>query len=366
MMDASTLTKQSFKKLEGIQALRCIAALSVLFQHSLYLSGLALHAQPNIFLQLKLGEFGVLLFFFISGFIMMFQINKTSSEFILHRFFRIYPPYFCALILAVLILTPTFGIHHFDFNFHWDLLLLPSGHANASFGVPYWTLIYEVFFYGIISLVLLTKNREKTLTILLLIWAIIITSLTRFDPLTKIASPNILQIGVSYCCMFFIVGAAFGLLYLKKSNVFFWIVAILGIFFIFTPSSLYPFNSMIYHLLICIGLFYVFLNFYHISNNKLLNIVKRMMVRFGDYSYGLYLIHLPIVTAICYSSYFMALGRWKLFLVAIVVAGTFGLIYGYIEHRVYVLKLRPLANSLVGVFQKEKLAAAKIMPISKS
>jgi peptidoglycan/LPS O-acetylase OafA/YrhL len=76
-----------------IDAIRGIAALSVMLQHSLYQSGLlgdfAHHATLTGFIptRLELGETGVVAFFLVSGFVIPLSLEKTASFmlFWLHR-----------------------------------------------------------------------------------------------------------------------------------------------------------------------------------------------------------------------------------------------------------------------------------------
>ncbi len=194
----------------------------------------------------------------------------------------------------------------------------------------------------------------------LLLWAIAIMIGAGFKPLANPVGPDIFKILISPLCIFFVAGSTFGLLYLKKSKIFFGVSALLGIFLIFSsPSKSAFFNGYIHYLIVFVLLFGVALKLYNISKNKFLTKITKIMTRAGDYSYGLYLIHLSIVTAICYSPLFMNLKHWELFMFSFIVAGSSGLIYGYIEHNLYIKKLRPLANSLVEIIKKRKLAASE-------
>src|SRR5688572_6102634 len=90
-------------KLRGLQALRAIAAILVLIQHSYYYAGLALNLESLAFRRFNLGTIGVYLFFIISGYIIYKKVDSQFFEFLLKRFFRIYPTYFLAIAVSFLL-----------------------------------------------------------------------------------------------------------------------------------------------------------------------------------------------------------------------------------------------------------------------
>lgn len=107
------------------------------------------------------GEFGVAIFFCVSGFIIPYSVRNVSGAgtfgFAINRLFRLYPLYWLCLAFCVL-LTP---------------VALPQLLANTTMlqrflGVPdvngvFWTLQVEVVFYCMIALVLLfsVTNRGR-------------------------------------------------------------------------------------------------------------------------------------------------------------------------------------------------------------
>jgi peptidoglycan/LPS O-acetylase OafA/YrhL len=125
--------------IRNLQILRAIAAILVVFFHC-------------EFLGIQSGQFGVDIFFVISGFIIAFVLNKNTRFFLVKRFARIIPMYYLFTFLLILA---------------W--LLYPSGFKNvvvnteailkSLFFIPYyvgdsgpilslgWTLNYEIYFY---------------------------------------------------------------------------------------------------------------------------------------------------------------------------------------------------------------------------
>lgn len=147
----------------NLQILRGIAALLVVFEHL---------APPFISKGLPYGEVGVSIFFFISGFIMVYSFKESESglSFFKRRILRIYPPYLILsipLILYFFLKTDSFlyllhNITLFPF-IEWNSSMSESLNVKRSVASPVaWTLYYEMYFYFIFSVMkFLFSNREK-------------------------------------------------------------------------------------------------------------------------------------------------------------------------------------------------------------
>jgi peptidoglycan/LPS O-acetylase OafA/YrhL len=154
------------KKIESVQMMRGIAALSVVFCH------LGIIGK---------GGFGVDLFFCISGFIMMLVTEKSCDGFLKKRLLRICPLYYLLTIGAftmAFIIPNIFRTANTKFI---DLLcsfLFLGSHSRIIVGVG-WTLCYEMFFYLLffIAFKISHKNRHiistMFLTLIVLIGIII-------------------------------------------------------------------------------------------------------------------------------------------------------------------------------------------------
>lgn len=166
-------------KFHNIQALRGIAALMVVIFHlhdfeKIYGHGLTL--MPSVF---DLLCSGVDIFFVISGFIMVtitfgqFQQPGAAVNFLLNRITRIYPLYwFFTLITFALLLLRLFFDHSKVINTDIirSFLLMPqAGFPLLPVG---WTLVFEMYFYLIITFLLFFP--EKMFSSLLAVWAIFI------------------------------------------------------------------------------------------------------------------------------------------------------------------------------------------------
>ena len=164
--------------LKNVQALRAIAAMLVVFDH---MNGVLANTDPHtrtFFDAFRyFGNFGVDLFFVISGFIMVatnwdaFARAGSSQTFILRRLARIYPPYWLVLlpILVAFMVAPHQFMHAHEgrADVLASILLLPQEYDPLL--IVSWTLTFELFFYAIFA-VLLRAKREALLP-LLGVWA---------------------------------------------------------------------------------------------------------------------------------------------------------------------------------------------------
>lgn len=125
-------------RLRHIDTLRGIAILAVVIQHILESTGFTSFV--------NLGRFGVLLFFLISGYVIPFSFSgeRPLRRFAISRAFRLYPAYWASLAAAV-ILARTGDL---------ETVLLNVTMIQRLFAVPdvvwvYWSLFYELSFYGL-------------------------------------------------------------------------------------------------------------------------------------------------------------------------------------------------------------------------
>jgi peptidoglycan/LPS O-acetylase OafA/YrhL len=163
-----------------IEAWRGIACLGVVFFHSF--TGSAGHRIPLILEHVRhvanFGWFGVDLFFVISGFCIAEKVHvmagrgQSSTRFLAGRFLRIFPPYWCAIALTLVV-----GLAAMPFNrlsapevLPFSLrawlgeisLLQPILQTRATLVVS-WSLFYEVGFYLLIAVTLLGGTRNRFL-----------------------------------------------------------------------------------------------------------------------------------------------------------------------------------------------------------
>ncbi|WP_439375440.1 acyltransferase family protein [Bradyrhizobium sp. PMVTL-01] len=272
-------------RLPGIQAGRAIAAVSVFYFHS-YIALSNFNPQHLLTFDwlARHGASGVDLFFAISGFIVCHVASASdfeTGEFLWKRFFRIYP--LNALVTLFIVVFVVSGIRISDdadpLHIIKSLLIFPQFAPINSVG---WTLEYEVAFYMIAALILPRGGPAALLAYCatsFVLWNVL-------DPHNAIVSRFITEKHAAFGAG---VAAYMVAIRLPKSRV---------INDLYTSSFLLAFA------------FGVFISGHHwlpariptplacgiaVAGLAIMPIVPKLFVKFGDVSYGFYLIHWPIV-----------------------------------------------------------------------
>lgn len=179
-------------KLNSIQCLRAVAALLVVYVHSIDLQmGFSVSKQQNFFHLQNFGAIGVDLFFVISGFIITFVAHKYTGQeqgiyFLVKRFIRINPIYYIASILYFGVLVIPIIIESKSADISVDniisslidtILILPAGGSIYSYSpllVIGWSLAFEWLFYILFFFLIISKTKNKALLFGLVIMGLVI------------------------------------------------------------------------------------------------------------------------------------------------------------------------------------------------
>lgn len=160
-------------RFDSIQAMRGLAALSVIFHHIYFIEN---------------GSFGVDLFFCISGFIMMYVTHISTEKFMIKRLIRIVPLYYSITFatFAGILIYPSL----FDKTIADPVYLLKSClFLTPLFGGPEqpvvkvgWTLNYEMLFYLVIWIAMhVNKKYRGAIASFILVCLIVIGRLRGTD-----------------------------------------------------------------------------------------------------------------------------------------------------------------------------------------
>jgi len=221
-------------KIVTIQYLRGLAALLVLASHALLYP---LLSQPLVYG--RLGWLGVILFFVISGFIM---VTVTAGgrfdglKFLRRRVQRVVPLYWACTLLAALLallLPEIFKTTVFD----GEQLLLslafipfynPASHGLHPIYKLGWTLNYEMFFYASFALLAVLSARHRVLVLTLAYLGLSLTGLV-LHPEGAIPA-----FYTSYMPLAFVAGAWLGLAHIegrlsRMPGIVVWALAIIGL-----------------------------------------------------------------------------------------------------------------------------------------
>jgi len=319
-----------------IQCLRLFAASFVVVFHSvLYVSthGGQLPRDAAYYFG-ELSQFGILIFFAISGFVITSSIQRrTSGEFLWLRFLRIYPGYWLAVVIVVALNWAVFGGFAWNRDTIFGLTLLPLGDVPRPLGSIEWTLVYEVFFYALIALVW-TLRSNRVLAGFCVVWAAAILVVGVVSPSWGAGyTPTFPRIALSAYNLAFIGGVlAFYIhrrLDLRFARTLFPLVpafAIGGEFFAQTEWRL-----------LCVALA-AFCLVAGTARVALARDASRdgLLTQWGDASYGLYLIHNAVIVVAFNALIGIRQVHWLVGILGLFALGMgAGLLYGQFEHRLY-------------------------------
>lgn len=189
----------------NIQALRGVAAALVMLSHAVtYMAMVRGTAEAAWKLDELAGQMGVAVFFAISGFLMAGLVTRGDPwRFLAHRIVRIFPTYFAVvalvcLVFAALKISVGLGIP--------CLALAPVGPRTYPLNVE-WTLVYETSFYIGVFLLALAGGASRLvpaacawLAALALAWFILPTA-ARAE-----MNPPLYLLPFSACCVPFVGG----------------------------------------------------------------------------------------------------------------------------------------------------------------
>lgn len=125
------------------------------------------------------GFFGVAIFFLISGFVIAHvSLKESPSEFLLKRFFRIFPPLTIAIAVAIvlnvdnLIESNPLTLENFFLNIsllnYWNI-------PQAIYLGVAWSLVVEVVFYFIVFFIMMSRLSITVSTLFFTLFSFIVT-----------------------------------------------------------------------------------------------------------------------------------------------------------------------------------------------
>lgn len=191
----------------SLQVLRGLAALAVVLYHAAHYAVLngAPAAIETVFSG-TLAYFGVITFFVLSGFLMQGAVQRYRPlPFLLHRAARLYPTYWLVFLVFFVIQSLRAGALE---TLPWKALtLLPVAVPGRPLAVE-WTLVYEVFFYAVCTL--LARWPRLHLPAMLLWLGAIVLAVRSGNPAAYASPPTFEGIVFSVWNLGFICGGLAG------------------------------------------------------------------------------------------------------------------------------------------------------------
>jgi exopolysaccharide production protein ExoZ len=291
-------------KLLNLQALRAIAAYSVVVHHVLNALNFYVAA-----LDIPIMAFhaGVDVFFVISGFVMAASTagrDISPGRFFRARLARVVPIYWLLTLLGSLGLLAglrLFGWTHFSLTqFVGSLIFIPMFDANGAFIKPVlfvgWSLTFEMMFYGLFAISLLLKGeRAQRLSLYGMLASILLANILIDHPVMNV-------LGLPYLLEF---AAGVGIwqlvqrgMILSRRNAWialaFAIAALIGSEFpTLPPAYRYDMACAIY----CVPAAMIVLAFVSLERHGV--VFNHPLVQLqGDASYSLYLTHIFVFQAV--------------------------------------------------------------------
>jgi peptidoglycan/LPS O-acetylase OafA/YrhL len=253
------------------------------------------------------GWTGVQLFFVLSGFLIHYSylrrgvVNLKKKDFFIKRFFRIYPPYFFALLFFAFLgghaaLSSKNGLY--DFVSHLLMTYNFDPDTYFSFNGSFWSLALEIQLYLIYPVFLwIRKKQGIEKTILILFGMYVFFSVTRYfitnDYYVFFSHGNVLKNWIIWG-----LGAWLGENYFSGKQT--WPVKsgwIWFMFFAFSTLKAFPFMSGWIDIVWTV--FYVILaNHYLFSKRTIPVNWEKVLINLGESSYSFYLLHQPILVGL--------------------------------------------------------------------
>lgn len=200
------------KRLAFIDTLRGVAVFSVMFQHALEVivqnhpTGeyyWAFHDAIGYYF--NFGRFGVVLFFFVSGFVIPFSFPDSSRpvrDFAISRFFRLYPAYWTSIVIGLVTMlvldSKTYPLSQVVANF----TMVQTFFNVANLWVFYWTLAIELLFYvGCTVLFAMGLLNQRFTAVTIVIAAAVIGTVAPLVMENRTLS-SVMEVGLNLSAMF--------------------------------------------------------------------------------------------------------------------------------------------------------------------
>ena len=294
--------------LPGLNGLRAIAALSVVFAH-ISQDGIADFGLPAV-AEFPMAGFGVTLFFVISGFLITFllikELNKTNTisigKFYLRRIFRIWPIYYLFIFICFVVFQLTeeqqplsnpqmwwyvFFAANIPFIFQNGILIL----------VHYWSIgVEEQFYLFWPGLVKLSRSNLIVTATMLLVFFLILKLVFWYFLGNQSYLYRFISVTRFHCMM---IGAVGAILYLNKSIIInilqnktvqfiSWMLFLtMGIGFLYIPA-------VVSHEIIAVASLSMIVGQISVKE-RLFSLENYFFDFIGKVSYGMYVIHPLIV-----------------------------------------------------------------------
>jgi peptidoglycan/LPS O-acetylase OafA/YrhL len=337
-------------RFHNLQLLRLAAALGVVAFH-LGVHGAGLfRVEPGFIAKLRSGpwaEFPVPVFFALSGFVLTHALQTAPrGRFLFARFLRLYPGYWLAMALAFALMR--FAVWPPD---QWAsarlsttaATLAPAGAGKGYYalGGVEWSLIYEVMLSVMLTALSLLGTRRGLPAGVVLWIAVLAAKVWLWPGYATEPYPHWKTVLLSAYSLPFLLGVLAYYLRDTGRSLRWDVLAALLLFAVWVAPKAAWSRELHWCAwgVVGAGAVWFAVQVRQVSE-------RNPLARLGDYTYGLYLVHVPLMFAVFYPA---VMRQWTLtpeqvVLVAGAVAVIGGLLFGKLESAVHT-RLRPLAKT---------------------
>jgi peptidoglycan/LPS O-acetylase OafA/YrhL len=287
-----TIQKLDNNRYYGLDILRALATLGVLLLHfthriyEFYPNALPVSVDTS-FPHVDLPVYSMF-FFSLSGFVVLMSFKRYSwYEFLIMRFIRLYPIFVfgCFAAYFIICISPLMQNGIDIFGFIANLTMVANWFGYRYVDQAYWTLAYEIGFYGfmILSTILFGKKIFKYIPIMLTISAIIFILMIEFIQITDVAPLHHFLMMTEYT-EFFALGTAVYMIRMtgEKYNIVY-VFPIIASYFI-----AYYYDGFVGSVIIFVSMILLLMASYiKIPYNKM----SKPFIELSKISYPLYIFH---------------------------------------------------------------------------
>ena len=331
------------KHKNNFDLLRFLLAFIVFLVHSHVLSK---KPELGFFSAYLSSDFAVKAFFVVSGYLIFMSYENSSSlrDYLVKRTRRIYPAYFSIVVLCSIVglfLSSFSATEYFSLGWLKYLLanlvflnfLAPSlpgvfttNPGNVAVNGALWTLKIEVVFYLLVPMIVLLFRKFNRFAVIAIIYVLSISYLLWMNALfekTGSAIYEVLARQIPGQLCYFMVGALFYYYENRLSKFFLPLCFVAIILFIFSDPWLSPIEPLVLATIVI----YFAVGFKYLGN----------FGKFGDFSYGIYITHFPILQTLIAMDLFNQ-NAFKGLFVAIMVVLTGAFIFWHLIEKRFLKK----------------------------
>lgn len=162
----------STSRLPALDVARGMAALAVVLFHFTCLNEAVREGMPSLAMLTTYGYLGVHLFFLISGFVIFMTLGGTSGawDFFAARASRLYPAFLLSIVITLAGVYILQGESIFSIrDILLNLTMFPGTLGAKLINPAYWTLSFEIVFYGIVFLSIFLLGKSSVMPVVI-VW----------------------------------------------------------------------------------------------------------------------------------------------------------------------------------------------------